>query len=92
MRSTTERSLNRRRGRLYLDAHQNGRLKTMVAPYSIRPVEDAPVSTPLEWDEVDARLDPGRFNIRTMPARLRERGDLFASALTGKQRLPEFRG
>ena len=64
----------------------------MVAPYSIRPVEGAPVSTPLEWDEVDARLDPGRFNIRTMPARLRERGDLFASALTGKQRLPEFRG
>ena len=33
--ATTERSLNRRRGRLYLDAFQNGRLKTMVAPYSI---------------------------------------------------------
>ncbi|HET9037178.1 MAG TPA: non-homologous end-joining DNA ligase [Myxococcaceae bacterium] len=89
--ATTERSLNRRRGRLYLDAHQNGRLKTMVAPYSIRAVEGAPVSTPLEWDEVDARLDPGRFNIRTLPARLRERGDLFAPALAGKQRLPEFR-
>jgi bifunctional non-homologous end joining protein LigD len=88
---TTERSLNRRRGRLYLDAFQNGRLKTMVAPYSIRPVEGAPVSTPLEWDEVDARLDPGKFNIRTVPARLRERGDLFAPALAGKQRLPEFR-
>src|SRR5262249_57554117 len=90
--ATTERSLNRRRGRLYLDAHQNGRLKTMVAPYSIRPVEGAPVSTPLDWDEVDAQLDPGTFNIRTMPARLRERGDLFAGALAGKQRLPEFRG
>ena len=90
--ATTERSLSRRRGRLYLDAHQNGRLKTMVAPYSIRGVEGAPVSTPLEWDEVDARLDPGRFNIRTMPTRLRERGDQFASALEGKQRLPEFRG
>ena len=90
-RATTERSLNRRHGRLYLDAHQNGRLKTMVAPYSIRAVEGAPVSTPLEWDEVDARLDPGKFNIRTVPARLRERGDLFAPALAGKQRLPEFR-
>ncbi|HEY3587263.1 MAG TPA: non-homologous end-joining DNA ligase, partial [Myxococcaceae bacterium] len=89
--ATTERSLNRRRGRLYLDAFQNGRLKTMVAPYSIRAVEAAPVSTPLEWDEVDARLDPGTFNIRSMPARLRERGDLFAAALEGKQRLPEFR-
>ena len=89
--ATTERSLKSRRGRLYLDAFQNGRLKTMVAPYSIRGVEGAPVSTPLEWDEVDARLDPGKFNIRTVPARLRERGDLFAAALAGKQRLPEFR-
>jgi bifunctional non-homologous end joining protein LigD len=88
--ATTERSLNRRRGRLYFDAFQNGRLKTMVAPYSIRAVEGAPVSTPLEWDEVDARLDPAKFNIRTVPARLRERGDLFAAALAGKQRLPEF--
>jgi len=89
--ATTERSLNRRHGRLYLDAFQNGRLKTMVAPYSIRAVEGAPVSTPLDWDEVDARLDPGTLNIRTVPARLRERGDLFGPALAGKQRLPEFK-
>ncbi|HUM13838.1 MAG TPA: non-homologous end-joining DNA ligase [Myxococcaceae bacterium] len=89
--ATTERALKQRRGRLYLDAFQNGRLKTMVAPYSIRAVEGAPVSTPLEWDELDERLDPGRFNIRTVPGRLRERGDLFAPALAGKQQLPEFR-
>lgn len=90
--ATTERSLSRRRGRLYLDTLQNGRLKTMVAPYSIRAVEGAPVSTPLEWDEVDARLDPSTFDIRTVPERLRRRGDLFAPALAGGQRLPEFRG
>src|SRR5262249_42175206 len=68
--ATTERALKRRGGRLYLDAFQNGRLKTMVAPYSIRAVEGAPVSTPLEWDEVNERLDPVKFNIRTLPARL----------------------
>jgi bifunctional non-homologous end joining protein LigD len=89
--ATTERALKHRRGRLYLDAFQNGRLKTMVAPYSIRGVEGAPVSTPLEWDEVDARLDPGTFNIRSMPGRLAKRGDLFAAALDGTQQLPEFR-
>ena len=88
---TTERSLSRRRGRLYLDAFQNGRLKTMVAPYSIRAVEGAPVSTPLEWDEVDERLDPLSFTIRTVPQRLARKGDLFAAALAGKQRLPELR-
>ncbi len=89
--ATTERALKRRRGRLYLDAHQNGRLKTLVAPYSIRAVEGAPVSTPLEWDEVDAGLDPAKFNIRTVPGRLRALGDLFAPALAGTQRLPELR-
>jgi bifunctional non-homologous end joining protein LigD len=89
--ATTERALKGRRGRLYLDAYQNGRLKTMVAPYSIRAVEGAPVSTPLDWDEVDARLDPAKFTIHTVPERLCKRGDLFAPALAGKQRLPEFR-
>jgi len=88
---TTERSIKKRKGRLYLDAFQNGRLKTMVAPYSIRAVEGAPVSTPLAWDEVDERLNPGDFNIGSLPARLAKIGDLFAPALRGGQRLPELR-
>jgi bifunctional non-homologous end joining protein LigD len=64
----------------------------MVAPYSIRAVESAPVSTPLEWDELDPGLDPSRFNIRTLPERLKRVGDLFAPVLQGGQRLPELRG
>jgi bifunctional non-homologous end joining protein LigD len=90
--ATTERSIKKRKGRLYLDAFQNGRLKTMVAPYSIRAVEGAPVSTPLAWDEIDERLDPGSFNITSLPARLARIGDLFAPALRGGQRLPALRG
>lgn len=77
-----------RHGRLYLDPEQNGRWKTMVAPYSIRAVEGAPVSTPLEWDEVHTRLQPARFNIKTMEQRLAKVGDLFAPALAGSGRLP----
>ena len=88
--ATTERSIKKRDGRLYLDAFQNGRLKTMVAPYSIRAVEGAPVSTPLAWDEVDERLSPGAFTIASVPARLAKLGDLFAPALRGGQRLPEL--
>jgi bifunctional non-homologous end joining protein LigD len=90
--ATTERSIKQRKGRLYLDAFQNGRLKTMVAPYSIRAIEGASVSTPLAWDEVDERLDPGKFNIGSLPTRLAKIGDLFAPALRGGQRLPELRG
>ena len=62
----------------------------MVAPYSIRAVEGAPVSTPLAWDEVDERLSPGAFTIASVPARLAKLGDLFAPALRGGQRLPEL--
>lgn len=88
---TTERALHKRRGRLYLDAHQNGRGKTVVAPYSLRAVPGAPVSAPLEWREVTEALDPSDFTLRTMLKRLVRKGDLFAPALRGNQRLPRFR-
>jgi bifunctional non-homologous end joining protein LigD len=87
---TRERALKNRHGRLYLDCEQNGKLKTMVAPYSLRAVEGAPASTPLHWDEVGTSLHPGDFNLRTLGARLARVGDLFAPALRTPQRLPRF--
>ena len=77
-----------RKDRLYLDAEQNGNLKTMVAPYSIRAIEGAGVSTPLHWDEVDTKLKPLDFNIKTIAKRLAKEGDLFAPVLKGKGKLP----
>jgi len=88
--ATTERSIAKRQGRIYLDAMQNGYSKTMVAPYSLRAVEGAPASTPLRWAEVTPALDPLKFNIKTMQARLNEVGDLFAPVLKGHQRLPRL--
>jgi bifunctional non-homologous end joining protein LigD len=85
---TVERALGKRRGRLYLDAYQNGYGKTIVAPYSPRALDGAPVSAPLAWDEVTPRLDPGCFTVRTMPQRLAKVGDLFADALRKGIRLP----
>ncbi|MFZ5469023.1 MAG: DNA ligase D [Myxococcota bacterium] len=88
--ATTERTKSKRRGRLYLDAFQNGYGKTVVAPYTLRALEGAPVSAPLHWSEVTPALDPSALNLRTMRARLDKYGDLFAPALTGGQRLPRF--
>jgi bifunctional non-homologous end joining protein LigD len=88
---TVDRALNKRRGRLYLDCMQNAYGKTMVAPYSPRAVDGAPVSAPLKWDEVNRKLDPKKFNIRTMPNRLAKVGDLFAEALKNGARLPELK-
>jgi bifunctional non-homologous end joining protein LigD len=88
--ATVERMKRNRSNRLYLDAGQNGLLRTVVAPYSIRAVEEATVSTPLAWDEVTEALDPLRFTLKTVPQRLAKLGDLFAPALRGTARLPDF--
>jgi len=88
---TLERAKEKRKGRLYFDCMQNGYGKTVIAPYSLRGVDGAPVSTPLKWSEVREGLDPKQFNLRTVPARLKEVGDLFAPALRQGIRLPRFK-
>lgn len=87
--STTERSIKQRKGRLYLDAGQNTRGKTVVAPYSLRARECAPFSAPVSWSEVTRKLDPSRFNLKTLRKRLDAVGDLFAEAMKDRQQLPE---
>jgi bifunctional non-homologous end joining protein LigD len=78
-----------RKGRARLDYTQNASIKTLVAPYSVRPAAGAPVSTPITWDELDdPDLRPDRWTIRDLPARLAEVGDLFAPAQTDAQELP----
>jgi bifunctional non-homologous end joining protein LigD len=88
---TVERSIAKRRGRLYHDCMQNGYGKTMVAPYSPRAIDGAPVSAPLKWEEVNRKLDPLKFNIRTMPNRLAKLGDLFAPVLGKGVKLPKLK-
>jgi bifunctional non-homologous end joining protein LigD len=86
--ATTERAINKRYGRLYIDAGQNGRGKTVVSPYTLRAVEGSSFSAPLKWSEVTRRLDPSRFNIKTLRKRLDAVGDLFVPVLKTKQKLP----
>lgn len=90
--ATTEMRKDRRRGRLYVDVAQNGRGRTIVAPYSLRAEDGAPVSTPLDWSEVTEALDPSAFNLRTILARVDARGDLLAPLLRGRGILPRTGG
>jgi bifunctional non-homologous end joining protein LigD len=88
--ATTARSIAARRGRVYVDALQNGRGKLLAAPYCVRPHPGAPVSTPLEWREVNARLDVRAFNLKTVPPRLRKRkADPLLPVLTEKPDLEQ---
>ncbi|MHB8459703.1 MAG: DNA ligase D [Candidatus Limnocylindrales bacterium] len=78
-----------RGGRARLDYTQNASIKTLVAPYAVRPMAGAPVSAPIAWDELDdPDLRPDRWTIRTILARVAAGGDLFAGALTSAQELP----
>ena len=84
-----EWSVRDRRGLARLDYTQNASNKTLVAPYAVRPDGRAPVSAPITWEELDdPDLRPDRWTIATMPARIAERGDLFAGALAFDQSLP----
>lgn len=64
--------------RIFVDYNQNARDRTIASAYSIRPKPGAPVSAPVEWDELPS-VQPSDFTVATMPARFAERGDLHAA-------------
>ncbi|HUJ28326.1 MAG TPA: DNA ligase D [Myxococcales bacterium] len=83
--STTARHIPSRKGRVYLDCYQNGMGKTIAAAFSARPVPGASVSMPLKWSEVNGKLDPSRFTIKTAVARMKRlKKDPIASVLGEK--------
>jgi bifunctional non-homologous end joining protein LigD len=80
-----------RKGLARLDYTQNAINRTLVAPYSPRPAAGAPVSVPIDWDELDdPALRPDRWTIRTVLDRLERRGDPFRALLGAAQELPEL--
>ena len=59
---------------VFVDYNQNAKDRTVASAYSVRPLPDARVSTPLTWDEVPG-CDPSLFTIDTVPARFASVGD-----------------
>src|SRR5437764_769014 len=59
---------------VFLDYNQNAKDRTTCSAYSVRPLPDARVSTPLRWDEV-ADCDPADFTVFTVPKRFATAGD-----------------
>ena len=79
--ATIVRPLGGRAGKVYVDFLQNGSGKTIAAPFCVRPRPGAPVSTPLRWSEVTARLDQSKLTIATVPERVGMRGDPMRAVL-----------
>ena len=63
---------------VFVDYNQNARDRTIASAYSVRPVADGRVSTPLEWDEVPD-VDPAELRLDTVPKRIEQRGDPSAT-------------
>ena len=76
--ATVTRSVHARGATVYVDYLQNVRGKTLAAAYSVRGSDYAGVSTPLAWEEVHEGIEREDYTILTVPARLREVGDLWA--------------
>jgi bifunctional non-homologous end joining protein LigD len=76
----------RPKGRVLVDYNQNAWGHTLASIYSVRPKPRAPVSTPVTWDEVASGIGIADFRIDNVPARVAERGDLWAplNANTGR--------
>lgn len=90
--ATLEHSRRKRNGRTYIDITRNGAGQTVVAPYCVRPVINALVSTPLAWDELEELPDPEAFDIVRLPDRIQQLGDLFRPLLDPQTKLSDAIG
>jgi bifunctional non-homologous end joining protein LigD len=77
-----------RAGRIFIDYLRNDPTSTAVGPYSTRSRPGAPVAMPLDWAEVNERLDPSAFTLRTAPAHIARTPDPWAEIGTVRQSLP----
>ena len=86
--TTVERSVRKRpRGRVLLDALQNAKGKPLASVYSVRAFPGAPVSTPVTPKELEGNINPDKWTLRTLDARLHEVGDLWKDFWSKRQSL-----
>lgn len=82
---TIERAVKQRGSKIYFDYLQHWTGKTIASVYSPRARKGAPVSTPIEWEELRKGLHPTDFNILNIIDRLKFKGDLFGPLLATNQ-------
>jgi bifunctional non-homologous end joining protein LigD len=80
-----------RQGRILIDWLRNGLGATAIASFSPRARDNATVATPVSWDDVDRKLDPTKFTLRSVPERIaRLRADPWEGFATLRQHLPDL--
>jgi bifunctional non-homologous end joining protein LigD len=87
--TSLERLPAKRRKKVYIDCFQNNPGQTIAAPYCVRAKPGAPVSMPLDWKEVEKRLNPLDFTIFNALKRVEKKGDLCTGLLNQSVNLKE---
>jgi bifunctional non-homologous end joining protein LigD len=82
------RIADRPRGRVHVDYNQNAGGQTLASVYSARPTEEAGVSTPVTWEEIERGFVPSDFTLLNVPARVRAVGDLWKPLRANRGRFP----
>ncbi len=72
---TLETRKENRGHRLFIDYMRNAFGQTAITPYSVRPLENAPVAMPLSWDEINDHFDPRAFTVKNIFKRLGKGND-----------------
>ncbi len=86
---TMDWTIVKRTGKVFLDHNMNARSKTLGSIYSPRIAPEATISTPIEWSEL-GHVYPHDFTMRSVPKRLKEKGDLWADILAHKNDLEKL--
>jgi bifunctional non-homologous end joining protein LigD len=86
---TATLSKAKRGGKIYIDYLRNARTATAVSAYSTRARAYAPVSVPVDWDELASDVRENHFTIRNVPRRLaRLRRDPWAGYEASRRAIP----
>ncbi|MGN6545676.1 MAG: non-homologous end-joining DNA ligase, partial [Aureliella sp.] len=80
------RIAKRPRGRVLVDYNQNAWGRTLASIYSVRPRPLATVSAPVTWEEVERGVEVEQFDLKNMPARIKQVGDLWKPVLAARGR------
>ena len=86
--ATVQRKVKDRQGKVYIDWLQNIKGQTICAPFCVRPLPNAPVSTPVSWDELP--MINKSDNIITIKEHLRSKGKLFSQVLGRGKNIAEM--
>jgi bifunctional non-homologous end joining protein LigD len=76
-RTTLHIKKESRKGRVLIDIYRNRNSQTIISPYSMRGREEATVSMPLSWDELEQLKSPDIFTVKNVADQVITNGDAW---------------